>query len=93
MYTLSQMLKLDNIIDFVIAMIITEIEGHQSRGHWELNKIKLMPKGSKTILSMWALKRKRLPDDTILKHKAQLNAHGGMQCWGEWTNTKLMRLW
>ena len=80
-YTLSQMLKLDDIKDFVIAMI-KEIEDHQNRGHWELIERKMMPNGSKTILSVWAFKRKRLPDGTILKYKARLNAHGGIQRWG-----------
>ena len=41
-----------------------------------------MPKGAKTILSVWAFKRKRLPDGTILKYKARLNSHGGMHRWG-----------
>ena len=38
-----------------------------------------MLKGLKTILSIWAFKIKHLPDGTITKHKARLNAHGGMQ--------------
>ena len=80
-YTLSQMLKLGDIREFVLAMI-KEIQEHESRGHWELVKRSALPKGSKTILSVWAFKRKRLPDGTILKHKARLNAHGGMQRWG-----------
>ena len=80
-YTLSQMLKLDDIREFVLAMI-KEIDDHQSRGHWELVRRVDLPKGAKTILSVWAFKRKRLPDGTILKHKARLNAHGGMQRWG-----------
>ena len=80
-YTLSQMLKLGDIREFVLAMI-KEINDHESRGHWELVKRAALPKGSKTILSVWAFKRKRLPDGTILKHKARLNAHGGMQRWG-----------
>ena len=80
-YTLSQMLKLDDIKDFVVAMV-KEIDDHQSRGHWELVERSSLPKGAKTILSVWAFKRKRLPDGTILKHKARLNAHGGMQRWG-----------
>ena len=34
-HTLSQMLKLDDIRDFLLTMI-KEVENHQSRGHWEL---------------------------------------------------------
>ena len=80
-YTLSQMLKLKDIRDFVVAMV-KEIDEHESRRHWELVERIKLPKGAKTILSVWAFKRKRLPDGTILKHKAHLNAHGGMQKWG-----------
>ena len=38
---------------------------------------------AKTIKAIWAFKRKRLPDGSLLKHKARLNAHGGMQVYGE----------
>ena len=80
-YTLSQMLKLKDIKDFVLAMI-KEIEDHESREHWELVQRKDLPVGAKTILSVWAFKRKRHPDGEVYKHKARLNAHGGMQRWG-----------
>ena len=80
-YTLREMLKLPDIKEFVIAMQ-KEIEDHQSRDHWELFLRKNLPKGAKTILSVWAFKVKRYPDGRVLKHKARLNAHGGMQRWG-----------
>ena len=75
------MLKLKDIKPFVLAMI-KEVLDHESREHWEVVKRKDMPSGAKTILSVWAFKVKRLPDGTVLKHKARLNAHGGMQKWG-----------
>ena len=80
-YTLKQMLRLENIKPFIEAMM-KEIEDHESREHWTLVERSSLPKGTKTILSVWAFKRKRLPDGTVLKHKARLNAHGGMQRWG-----------
>ena len=80
-YSLKQMLKLEDISDFVIAMV-KEVEDHEKRDHWMVMRREDMPKGTKTILSVWAFKRKRLPDGTVLKHKARLNAHGGMQRWG-----------
>ena len=80
-YTLKEMLKLPDIKEFVIAMQ-KEIEDHQSRDHWELFLRQNIPSGAKTILSVWAFKVKRYPDGRILKHKARLNAHGGMQRWG-----------
>ncbi len=33
--------------------------------------------GSSILPAIWAFKRKRLPDWSILKHKARLNVHGG----------------
>ena len=41
-----------------------------------------LPSGVKIILSIWSFKRKRIPDGRILKYKARLCAHGGMQRWG-----------
>ena len=41
-----------------------------------------MPEGTKTILAVWSFKRKRLPGGTIIKWKARLCCHGGMQKWG-----------
>ena len=41
-----------------------------------------LPLGTKTIMSIWSFKRKRFPDGRIMKHKARLCAHGGMQKWG-----------
>ena len=42
-----------------------------------------MPKDTKPIRSVWSFKRKRRPDGSLLKHKARLCAHGGMQVYGE----------
>ena len=56
-----------------------EVEDHHSRDHWLRWNI---PSGAKIILSVWAFKVKQYPNSRILKHNAQLNAHGGMQCWG-----------
>eukprot|EP00957_Ditylum_brightwellii_P150072 11429070-Ditylum_brightwellii.AAC.1 len=36
----------------------------------------------KTIMSIWSFKRKRYPSDLLLKHKARLCTHSGMQQWG-----------
>ena len=80
-YTLKEMLRLDDIAPFVTAMI-KEIEDHEVRDHWEIIERMNLPKGAKTILSVWAFKLKRLPDGQVMKHKARLNAHGGIQRWG-----------
>ena len=38
-----------------------------------------MPKGHRTIMSIWSFKIKRYPDGRIMKYKARLCAHGGQQ--------------
>jgi len=80
-YTLKEMLRLDEIAPFVTAMI-KEIEDHEVRDHWEIIDRMDLPKGAKTSLSVWAFKLKGFPDGQVMKHKARLNAHGGMQRWG-----------
>ena len=59
-----------------------EITNHTERDHWDLIPRSQLPSGSKTIMSVWSFKRKRLPDGTICKYKARLYAHGGQQQWG-----------
>ena len=78
MFTLSQMLKQEDVASFVEAML-KEVDDHESRDHWDLIERSEMPAISKTILSIWSFKRKRLPDGSITKYKARLCAHGGMQ--------------
>jgi hypothetical protein len=80
-YTLKDMLKQEDKADFVAAMV-KEVVDHESRDHWTLMPRSAMPKGTKSILSIWSFKRKRYPDGRVLKHKARLCAHGGMQQWG-----------
>ena len=68
-------------MDFVTAMTVETLV-HEKREHWDVLLRSHMPLEMKTIMAIWAFKRKRLPDGTILKHKARLSAHGGMQQWG-----------
>ena len=79
-YYFSQAMKEDDRDEFIKAMI-KELEDHRSRGHW-----KLVPRSeigdAPTIQSVWSFKRKRRPDGSLLKHKARLCAHGGMQEYG-----------
>ena len=37
----------------------------------------------KTVRSVWSFKRKHRPDGSLLKHKARICVHGGMQTYGE----------
>ena len=59
-----------------------EITNYTERDHWDLIPRSQLPSGSKTIMSVWSFKRKRLPDGTICKYKARICAHGGQQQWG-----------
>jgi hypothetical protein len=70
------MLQAEDWSDFVTAMQ-TEMSGLK-------DILQVVPRSSlppdvKPLPAIWAFKRKRLPDWTILKHKACLNVHGGKQ--------------
>ena len=68
--------------------MMVEVNSHEDREHLTLTKRKEVPMEHyvngrlSTILSIWSFKRNRFPDGRILKHKARLCAHGGMQKWG-----------
>jgi hypothetical protein len=81
-YTLKDVFKQDDKSEFIQAMM-KEVNDHESRNHWTVLPRSSIPAGTKTILSIWSFKRKRYPDGRVLKHKARLCAHGGMQTWGE----------
>jgi hypothetical protein len=74
--------KQDDWIQFVEAME-KEVEDHKGRGHWILVPRSTIPSGNKPIKAIWSFKRKRFPDDRLIKDKARLCAHGAMQRWGE----------
>ncbi len=81
-YTFKDAMLQDDASDFIKAMI-KEINDHESNNHWTMMSRSSMPANAKTILSIWSFKRKRSPSGKLLKHKARLCAHGGMQKWGE----------
>jgi hypothetical protein len=68
--------------EFIKAMI-KEINDHIKRKHWILVRREQVPKGTKILDSVWAMKRKRdLITREVYKHKARLNVHGGQQQFG-----------
>ncbi len=81
-FTFHQAMKEHDVLDFIEAMK-KELKDHTEREHWEVVPRSDMPSGQRAIKSIWSFKRKRLPDGSLLKHKARLCAHGGMQTWGE----------
>jgi hypothetical protein len=79
-YHFHQAMQEDDREEFIAAMI-KELEDHTMNNHWvlvERDKIGDTP----TIKAIWSFKRKRRPDGSLLKHKARLCAHGGMQVYG-----------
>ncbi len=80
-YTLKDMFKQEDKGSFIEAMV-KEVQDHEARNHWTVTPRSSIPKDTKTIMAVWSFKRKRYPDGRVLKHKARLCAHGGMQTWG-----------
>ena len=60
-----------------------EISDHEKGGHWSIVHHDTIPNKARPIKAIWSFKRKRKPDGKLLKHKARLCAHGGMQQWGD----------
>jgi hypothetical protein len=81
-FTFGEAMKQADKLDFVAAME-KEVQDHESREHWVIVKRSSLPTGAKPIKAIWSFKRKRRPDGSLLKHKARLCAHGGMQTWGD----------
>ena len=80
---LNQALKAPDRKNFIKAMK-EEIQQHEELGHWELIKRDQIPKGTKVLPAVWAMKRKRRIDTReVYKWKARLNVHGGQQEYGE----------
>eukprot|EP00957_Ditylum_brightwellii_P133588 10185446-Ditylum_brightwellii.AAC.1 len=53
---------------------------HIERGHWQFIPIEDVPKGAKTLDTVWAMKRKRdIKTRQITNYKARLNVHGEQQ--------------
>eukprot|EP00957_Ditylum_brightwellii_P174227 13264896-Ditylum_brightwellii.AAC.1 len=85
-YTFNDMVKQDDRKDFIMAML-DEIKTHEDREHWALMKRAEAPADKrvirkvKTIVPIWSFKKKRFPSGQLMKHKACLYTHGGMQKW------------
>ena len=72
------MLKQKDVGSFFETMT-KEVQAHESRDHWTPVLRSDLPSNTKTILLIWSFKRKRFLDGKLLKHKARLCTHGGMQ--------------
>ena len=66
--------------DEFIKAIISEVNDHIDRKHWELIPRNQVPKNEKVLSSVWSMKRKRdIKTQQVYKYKARLNVHGGQQ--------------
>ena len=82
------MMKQEDKTEFITAML-KDIDNHESRDHRTLIRwkdilsecLKLTTGKADIIMSIWLFKRKRFPDGQLMKYKARLCAHGGMQRW------------
>jgi len=66
-----------------VESVIKEINGHVENQNFKLVKRSEVPVGEPIQQSVWSMRRKRnLTTGDIVKHKARLNLHGGMQEFG-----------
>jgi len=80
--TLERAMAEEDADEFIKAME-KEILDHTERGHWKILPASQVPKSAKPIHMVWSMKHKRDPTGAIIKWKARLCAHGGMQVYGD----------
>ena len=71
-------MKAPDVKDFICAME-KEVTDLKNTGVWKLVKKTEMSKDAKLIRLIWSFKCKRNPLGQLIKHKARLCVHGGMQ--------------
>ena len=81
-FTFRNAMKQDDKLAFVDATE-KEIRDHEKVGHWSIVHRDTLLDKARPIKEIWSFKRKRKPDCELLKHKARLCAHGGMQQWDD----------
>jgi Reverse transcriptase (RNA-dependent DNA polymerase) len=74
----GQAIKASNRDNFRKAMLV-ELKVHIDRGHWVKMPRMDLPTDVKSIKTVWSFKCKCRPNGLLLKHKARLCIHGGMQ--------------
>jgi hypothetical protein len=71
-------MKANDRDDFHKAMSV-ELKAHINQRHWVKMPHMVLPKDMKPIKTVWSFKHKHRPNRSLLKHKACLCIHGGMQ--------------
>ena len=80
-FTFCDAMKQEDRMKFIEA-IEKEISDHEDGNHWSVVHMNTLLPKAKPIKAIWSFKQKRKPDGELLKDKARLCAHGGMQRWG-----------
>jgi Reverse transcriptase (RNA-dependent DNA polymerase) len=76
---LDQAMREPDSAQFERAMI-EEVTAHTDNDHWEVVRRVDVPKGTKVLPAVWAMRRKRrITTGVPYKWKARLNLHGGKQ--------------
>ncbi len=79
---LDQAMKEPDKKQFEQAMV-DEVTSHTENNHWEVTERSSIPKDTKILPSVWAMRRKRrISTGKVYKWKARLNLHGGKQEYG-----------
>jgi hypothetical protein len=81
LFYFHQAIQEDDREEFIEA-VVKELEAHRSNKHWKLVK-RCKISNASAIKAICSFKRKQRPDGSLLKHKASLCVHGGMQIHGE----------
>ena len=75
-------MKQEDKMSFVDAMK-KEILDHENGEHWSIVHRNTLPNKAQPIKAIWSFKCKRNPYCVLLKHKARMCNHGGMQQWSD----------
>jgi hypothetical protein len=60
--------------------MVKEVQAHTENGHWKIVPKRSVPRGTKILPAVWAMRRKRkIATGEPYKWKARLNVHGGKQ--------------
>ena len=81
-FTFRNSMKQEDNISFVDAME-KEILDHENGEHWSIVNHNTLTNKARHIKAIWYFKRKRKPDGELLKQKARLCAHAGLQQLGD----------
>jgi len=80
-FTYKEAMNQEDTHLFVEAMQ-NEVADHELWDHWTIVPCSTVPKTTKPNQAIWSFEWKWHPDGTLVKHKARMCAHGGMQQWG-----------